>query len=182
MVTFIAWAGLIGTLLRIGLMTHTQINLDQCTGRFTLNMRAAALSMTASYERLEVERLATIDGCLSIIACPGFLEAFNTAAKIEKAIQTATRVFWQEQASVWNYELTHRCKLPFWVHKSNFPEFEFPIINGSTADLANLKSTEFLINPSTQRYQVSLNYLNLHSEGTLEKGGTFHAWKVYWSN
>ncbi len=181
-VAIIVGVGLIGIIYRTQDLARVQINMDQCTGRFVMGLRAAAKTLEESYERLEVERAITTEGCATILACPGFLKFFDAAAKVERGIQMSAKIYWLEQSYIWKTPmLAARCTLPESTVKNNFPSFDFPIIKGDKTDLVETKTTSFLLALKKKSFDLSLEYKNLISVANLERTGPLHGWKIYWS-
>jgi len=182
LLTILAGVGLYELMHKIQNLTHLQVNLDQCTGTFIANLRAATLTMNESYQRLEVYRVAVVGGCLANpLACPELLQKYNDVAKIEREIQEGTKSYWSEQKGVWNGEIFHRCSLPLFTRKNKFPDFTFPIIQGSDADLVSLQSTRYLLAAAREPTLLSLRYLNLISTAELKYKGAPNAWSIRWS-
>ena len=148
--------------------------MDQCSGQFIIKMRAATLSMENSIGRMEKYRAATLAACALVTPCPEAITAFQAVSKIEFGIQNATRIFWNEQKAIWEHALSSYCHLTPPIRSSHFPEFDFPMISGSAADL--VPRPPHLI----PNRELSLHTSKLVSAAKLERK-LQHDWAIRWT-
>jgi hypothetical protein len=163
-------------------LAKTQIALDRCSGQFALHLRAAAYSMESSYERVELYRLVAAAACETIYGCPAALNILNIALNAEKGIETAIKIYWDEQKVIWNTELSNRCDLGtfafFSIQKSTFPDFPYEVIKPEEG-LAVHEGTEGLLNKPDDLV-LRIQKRNLVSEATASREAV-HEWRVRWS-
>jgi len=86
--------------------------------------------MEQSYQRVEVERGIAVAACAipPFALCPPATEALMGALKIEAGIETAVKVYWNEQQKVWENEVAIRCDLGWFTRHSKFPDFPYEIV------------------------------------------------------
>ena len=161
-------------------ITRIQVNMDQCTGRMAIDLRAAIQTMENSYSRMEAYRIGTIATCIiAIPACPEALAIFNNLAKIERGIQIVAQTYWREHEVVWRTILPAECGLPLLeTRRGKFPPFDFKLISGDVADLAKLNSSSFTVKQHAP-FSLALHYRNFNSTAAVEK--STGQWKVRWS-
>lgn len=156
---------------------QTQVQLDRCTAKAVIRMRAAAQTFEASYFRIQGYKMSTLAVCFfSLPLCPAALRIINTALQVERKIQQSVKVYWSLQRKKWDHGL-YACQLPFFIQKSRFPEFDFEIIQGNLTDLSSLTGISRSFT-KTKEYSVTLHHHQLHSKASLthEKD-----WTVQWT-
>ena len=172
----IAGLGLYKIITRTETLTRTQVSLDQCTGSFAINLRSASLTIEQSYSRLETYREACIAACAIPAVCPEALALFQSAARVEKLIEEAAKLYWEGESLVWSQGLNERCHLSFLTEKSPFPTFNFPIVDPDL-DLFGLEQTRFEMNAPTIRLKLQSSPIVSVSQLKREND---HDWTLRW--
>lgn len=180
-------AAFLGILLACGMSaitktTATQVDFDRCSGKYVIQMRAAAVTIEKSYERLDEYRVGVLGICAATLgaACPEAIKVFNQIASIERSIQKATQVYWQAQSLEWKSVLGIDCHLPLWIMRSNYPQFPFEILKEGSFSLFDLKASSLRPRIETH-YRLRLWNRNFSSTAELTKEIATHAWTVYWT-
>ncbi|MBS1959604.1 MAG: hypothetical protein JST80_09050 [Bdellovibrionales bacterium] len=156
-------AGLIKVRRAIEHRTERQVLLDRNTGEAALLLRAALITLQASYQRLDRYRVITLSLCPATPSCPTALQAFKIAAMTERLIEESVRLKWNEQ------------RLKF---MSDYPDFNFQTAAGDTTDLTIKWTAQFeaRVNPE---YRLDGWDGNLISQSTVGRVG--HGWSVAWT-
>ena len=173
----IAGVGLYRVVTRIQNLAHSQVALDRCSGSFILHLRAASIAMENSYLRVETYRAAAAAACAPVVTCPEALELLQVALIAEAGIERVIQVYWSEQNRIWDFELSNRCDISFWVKKSPFPDFPYSIIDPAEG-LAVNEGTRSLFTHS-EDLVLSLKEFNLSSKAKATQESLSN-WSVRW--
>ena len=177
LIVFLIGAGFGLSMVHIRAIAQRQITLDRCAGSAAHLLRHLLEDLTASNQRIEVARLATIP-LLPTPSGPAALEVFKTLLRVESMIQKEIQKVWGERQLRWNQFPGVGGGLRDRPYRSPFPDFSFEVIQPEDSVLET-QSSSFLANPPKE-IRLGISIARLNTEALL-KSEKHHAWSVRWS-
>jgi hypothetical protein len=164
-------------MLHIRAIAQRQINLDRCAGGAAHSIRHLLADLTASNQRVEAARAATLP-LLATPSGPAAEQIFRQLLRLESMIQQAIKAAWISRETRWNDLPGAGCGLRNQPRRSRFPPFEFKLVDPE-ASIFETASTGFLLNaPREVRLEISVARLKTGALVRKENNGE---WSVRWS-